>query len=389
MNTIQRLCEFPKKQSFFLFGVRGSGKTTLLQQIFTTKDSLFIDLLEVKLFQELLLDPERFSALINSKENQKKRVIVDEIQKLPILLDIIHSQIQKTKRQFILTGSNSRRLKQKGTNLLAGRAWVYNLYPFTSFELGKNFNLKKTLERGSLPEAILADDSHSAGEYLKAYTGTYLEKEIQQERWVKRLGPFRRFLSVAAQMNGKIINKTKIAKDVGVDDVTVANYFDILEDSLLGIMLPAFHQSIRKSQRQGSKFYFIDPGIKRALLGTLTVELLPQTPAYGEAFEHWLILEIIKMISYKRLDWKYSYLRTKDNVEIDLIIQKPQSQLLIEIKSKQKVNPEDVKALESLGKDLDPKADKWLLSNDPLERQFGSTRALYWQEALKELFKIK
>ena len=187
-------------------------------------------------------------------------------------------------------------------------------------------------------------------------------------------------------MNGKIINKSKIAKDVGVDDVTVANYFEILEDSLLGFMLPAFHKSVRKSQRQGAKFYFIDPGVRRALSAELGLPLIQQTSGYGEAFEHWVLLEIIKLISYKRLDWTYSYLRTKDNVEIDLIIQKPKSLLLIEFKSKQKVQPEDAKALETLGKDIDPKADKWLLSNDPLERQFGQTRALHWQTALKELF---
>ena len=383
---IQRLADFPKKQSFFLFGARGCGKTTLLQQRYSKKDSFFVDLLDVRLFQELVLDPGRFVDLIDSKEHRNKRVIVDEIQKLPILLDTIHQQIQKRNRQFILTGSSSRRLKQKGTNLLAGRAWIYYLYPFTSLELEKKFDLKQALELGGLPTAALAKSPIEAKEYLKAYTGTYLEKEIQSEKWVRQLQPFRRFLSVAAQMNGKIINKSKIAKDVGVDDVTVANYFEILEDSLLGFMLPAFHKSVRKSQRQGAKFYFIDPGIRRALSTELGLPLIQQTSGYGEAFEHWVLLEIIKLISYKRLDWTYCYLRTKDNVEIDLIIQKPKSLLLIEFKSKQKVQPKDAKALETLGKDIDPKADKWLLSNDPLERQFGQTRALHWQTALKELF---
>ena len=382
---IQRLVDFPQKQSFFLFGARGCGKTTLLQQRYSKKDSLFIDLLDLRLFQELLLDPGRFVDRIDSKEHKNKRVIVDEIQKLPILLDSIHQQIQKKDRQFILTGSSSRRLKQKGTNLLAGRAWIYHLYPFTSLELGKSFNLKKALELGGLPTAFLKNPL-SAKEYLKAYTGTYLQKEIQSEKWVRQLQPFRRFLSVAAQMNGKIINKSKIAKDVGVDDVTVSNYFEILEDSLLGFILPAFHKSVRKSQRQSSKFYFIDPGVKRALSGELGSALIPQTSGYGEAFEHWVLLEIIKLISYKRLDWTYSYLRTKDNVEIDLIIQKPKSFLLIEIKSKKKVQAGDAKALETLGKDIDPKADKWLLSQDPLEHKFGKTKALHWQTALKKLF---
>ena len=383
---IQRSCRFSKTNSFFLFGARGTGKTTLLKSLFSKKDTLFIDLLNVSLFEELLLDINRFESLINTKENKNKRVVVDEVQKLPQLLDIIHSQIQKKKRQFILTGSSSRKLKQKGTNLLAGRAWIYNLYPFSSFEMGKKFNLKKALEWGSLPEAILAKDKMSAREYLNAYVGTYLEKEIQQEQWVKKLQPFRRFLSVAAQMNGKIINKSKIARDIGVDDVTVANYFEILEDTLLGVSLPAFHFSIRKAQKQASKFYFIDTGIKRALQKTLTVELLPQTSAYGDAFEHWFLMEVIKNASYKRKDWTYSYLRTKDNLEIDLIIQQPKTLLLIEIKSKDRVSIEDTKALSSLSKDIDPKAKKWLVSRDPLERNFNSVHALPWQKALKKLF---
>ena len=383
---IQRFLKFPKKNSFFLFGARGSGKTTLLQQRFSEKDSLFLDLLDIRLFDQILLDPGRFLDLINSQTNKHKRIIVDEIQKIPRLLDVAHQQIQTNKRQFIFTGSSSRRLKQKGTNLLAGRAWVYHLYPFTSFELGKKFHLKKALEWGALPEAALAENTESAKEYLKAYTGTYLEKEIQQEQWIRKLQPFRRFLSIAAQMNGKIINNSKIAKDIGVDDVTVARYFEILEDTLLGFMLPAFHQSIRKSQRKSPKFYFIDTGIKRALSETLTVELLPQTKAFGDAFEHWVILEIIKTADYRRLDWRYSYLRTKNGVEIDLIIQSPQKLLLIEIKSKTLVKPEDASSLERIGKDLSSKAEKWLISNDPLERQFNTVRALHWGKAMKELF---
>ena len=384
---IKRICNLPKKNSFFLFGARGTGKTTLLHQVFSETNSLFIDLLNVRTFEEFVHDPGRFSDLINLKENKHKTVIVDEVQKLPQLLDTVHLHIQRDKRQFVLTGSSRRRLKQKGTNLLAGRAWIYYLYPFTYFELIDNFSLKKTLEWGSLPEAILSNNTMEAREYLNAYVGTYLEKEIQQEQWVRKLQPFRKFLSIASQMNGKIINKSKIARELGVDDVTVSGYFEILEDTLLGFMLPAFHKSIRKSQRTAPKFYFIDPGIKRALSKTLTVELLPQTSAFGEAFEHWILIEIIKMANYKRLDWNYSYLMTKNQLEIDLIIQRPQDTLLIEIKSKNRVSKEDAKTLETLGADIvDTKAEKWLISNDPLERKFGSVRALHWQKALHTLF---
>ena len=383
---IPRDCKLPKKQSFFLFGARGTGKTTLLRRFFSEKDSVFIDLLDIQLFDQILLDPGRFQALIDSAENKHKRVVVDEIQKMPRLLDIAHRQIQSRKRPFVFTGSSSRKLKQSGTNLLAGRAWIYHLYPFTCFELGEKFNLRQVLQWGSFPEAALAESPQEAWEYLKAYTGTYLEKEIQQERWVKNLGPFRRFLSVAAQMNGQIINKSRIARDVGTDDVTVANYFDLLEDTLLGFSLPAFHRSVRKAQTQAFKFYFIDTGIQKALAGSLTLAPAPQTASFGKVFEHWLIMEIVKNSSYRRLDWSYSYLRTKHGMEIDLIVQKPEKLLLIEIKSKNIVREEDAKPLNILGGDLDPEADKWLISNDPLERRFGAVRALSWKAALKELF---
>ncbi|MFN8370246.1 MAG: AAA family ATPase [Bacteriovoracaceae bacterium] len=375
--------------SLFLFGPRSSGKTTLIRDFFKEEDTLFVDLLDIDFFDQLLLEPKRFEALINSPENKNKRVVIDEVQKFPKLLDIVHAQIQKNKRQFILTGSSSRRLKQAGTNLLAGRAWVYHLYPLSFVELGDKFDLKKALEWGGLPDAYLQEDHLARREFLNAYVSTYLQKEIQEEQWVRKLAPFRKFLAIAAQMNGEIINKTKIAKQIGVNDVTIANYFEILVDTLIGIELPAYHESVRKAQVQSSKFYFIDPGIKRALDKTLTVELLPQTSLWGKAFEHWIILEIIKNADYKRLDWSFFYLKTKDDVEIDLIIERPgQNKLLIEIKSKNRVGPEDVKPLETLGKDLDPKALKWLISTDPIEQKFGSTLAMHWQVAIKKLFAV-
>ncbi len=384
---IQRQCKLSKTNSLFVFGARGVGKTTLLEGLFTEKDTLFVDLLDLATFEEFVLEKNRFLALIDAPENIKKRVVIDEIQKIPELLNVVHQQIQKRKRQFILTGSSSRRLKQKGVNLLAGRAWVYHLYPLTTMELGAQFDLKRCLERGALPEAYIATDAMAVREYLSAYVGTYLQKEIQEESWVRNIGPFRRFLSIAAQMNGKILNKSTIAEEVGVDDVTVANYFEILEDTLIGFMLPSFHVSVRKAQRKTPKFYFIDPGIKRALDRTLSIPLEPQTSAWGEAFEHWIVVEFKKYISYARLDWELSFLRTKEDVELDLIIDRPGAKkLLIEIKSKSKVVESDAKALETLGKDTDSKAERWLLSNDPLAQKFGGTRCLHWQTALKELF---
>jgi len=258
-----------------------------------------------------MLQPSRFESPINSDEHKHKRVIVDEIQKFPKILDVVHSQIQKTKRQFILTGSSSRRLKQQGLNLLAGRAWVYNFYPLSAIEIGAQFNLKRALQFGGLPDAYLAATDLDAREYLNAYVSTYLQKEIQQEQWVKNL-----------------------------------------EDTLIGW-------------------------------------ILPQTPAWGDAFENWILLEILKNANYKRLDWQFSYLRTKDDVEIDLIILRPgKNKLFIEIKSAEIVYERDANSLNQLGHDVEPAAEKWLLSLDKLDQKFGSTRALHWLKGLDELFDL-
>lgn len=382
---IHRSCKLLQSNSFFLFGPRGSGKSTLIHKVFSPNDTLFIDLLDITLMDNLMLDPGRFERMINAPEAGKKRVVIDEVQKFPRLLDVVHQQIQKTKRQFIMTGSSSCKLKQAGTNLLAGRAWLYHLYPFTAGELGSGFDLKRALEWGTLPDAYLASNSSDAKEYLSSYVATYLEK-IQQEQWVRNLEPFRRFLAIASQMNGKILNRSAIAREVGVNDVTVANYFDILEDTLLGFHLQPYHKSIRKAQRQSPKFYFIDPGVKRALDRTLPVELLPQTYAWGDAFEHWVILDVFKNASHLRYDWKFSYLRTKDDLEIDLIIERPGKPIaLVEIKSKQRVSENDTKALEALGADIDRKAERFLLSMDPLACQFGRTRAFHWKDGIQAL----
>lgn len=385
---IQRIVNPLKTRSFFLFGPRGAGKTTALQTLFGPKGAIYINLLDLETQDQLLLDPTRFLGMIGGPQERLKPVIIDEIQKFPRLLDYVHSEIQKSKRIFIMTGSSSRRLKQKGVNFLAGRASVYHLYPFTALEIGDSFDLKRALERGGLPEAYLASTDEEFREFLSAYVGTYLQKEIQEEQWVRNLAPFRKFLQVSAQMNGKIINKSRIAQEVGVDDVTVANYFEILEDTILGFYLPAFDRSLRKSQKKAPKFYLIDPGVKRALDRSLSVPLISETSAFGEAFEHWIVLEIHKMISYLRLDWEMSYLRTKDDLEIDLVIKRPGLPLLeIEIKSKKQVRESDAKVLETLGRDLDLGAERILISQDSLERRLGSTWALPWQKALKEIFR--
>lgn len=385
-NVFERHLKPLPNSSFFLFGPRGCGKSTFLDQRFHRSTSLFFDLLDPELVETFTLHPNRFLAEIQREENRDKTVIIDEIQKVPKLLDIIHQQMVRNGRTFVLTGSSARRLKQSGVNLLAGRALVYHLHPFSSAEIKDVFDLSRVLARGLLPASYLAPSDEASREYLKAYVFTYLEKEIQQEQWVRKLDPFRRFLEVAGQSSGMVINRSKIARDIGVDDMTVQSYFEILEDTLMGFFLPAFHRSVRKQQRAAPKFYLCDLGILRALSKTLSLPCTPGTYAFGTAFEHLIVQELRKTIEERRLDWSLSYLLTKDGVEIDVIIDRPGMPLVaLEIKSTNRVTREDGKNLRTLGPDLGPGTERTVWSLDPLPQEWDGVRACHWQEGLARL----
>ena len=379
-----------KSKSFFLFGPRGSGKSTLLQS-WKSPEDLYVNLLDPEVAEDFRLSPNRFKALVLESHGRSQDfvVYVDEIQKVPKLLDVVHDLIQSKGIRFVLTGSSARRLKQSGVNLLAGRALVYNLFPFSSSELGSDFNLATALERGLLPDSYQSASEEEANEYLKAYTYTYLEKEIQQEQWVRKLEPFQRFLQIAAQQNGCILNRSAVSRDVGVDDMTIQNYFEILEDTLMGFYLPSFHLSVRKQQREAPKFYLVDTGIQRALSKTLDVPLKESTSAYGKAFEHFVILEIKKTIEYLRKQWSLSYVMTRDGVEIDLIIDRAGlPNIQVEIKSSKKISASNAKALLSLGKDLDSKAKRFILSQDPITQDFEDVKAYPWRAGIEKIFEL-
>ena len=381
---INRMVKLSRSNSFFIFGPRGSGKSTLLRQRYS-KQSLYIDLLDPLVEDQYRIQPSSLKQSVVSQPSLKW-VIIDEVQKLPRLLDMVHHLIESTKLKFILSGSSARKLKRGGANLLAGRAFVFHLYPFTSFELNSKFNLKQTLQWGLLPKVTQIKKETDKKEYLRAYALTYLKEEIQLEQIVRKIFPFRKFLEVSAQMNGKIVNYSKIACDIGVDTTTVQNYYSILEDTLVGFYLPAWHTSLRKSQRLAPKFYLFDTGVCRALKGTLDIPLLPQTYDFGKAFEHFIILELIKLKEYYRKDWRFSYFRTKDGIEVDLIIEKPNlKKIAMEIKSSSFIKESEVKSLNRLGKDM-TSAYLYCLSRDPQKKKIGQVHCLPWLEGLKEIF---
>ena len=380
-----RLSNPLKTKSFFLFGARGVGKSTFIAQHLQHERKLVYDLLDPEVEDRLILEPNKLSTEISANLGNIDWVIIDEIQKCPKLLNIVHHVIEKHKIKFALTGSSARRLRQKGVNLLAGRALTEFLFPLTFMELGSQFDLDSVLAFGSLPDSISATSIEERCAYLRSYTLNYIKIEIQAEQWVRNIEPFRKFLGLAGQMNGCILNYSNMARDIGVEANTVQSYFDILEDTLMGMRVPAFDRSIRKQMRMAPKFYLFDLGIKRALDRTLDVKLAPGTRAYGDAFEHLVVLELYRLCQYKRPDFTLSYILTKDGAEIDLVVDRPgHPTALVEIKSKLRVDDRDCRHLEHFKADFD-KPDLFLLSNDPVEQLIGSTRAMHWQKGIREI----
>lgn len=383
---IGRLQKLNKINSLFLFGARGCGKSTLLNELFNKKNSLWVDLLEAESEELFRRDPDQLSYLIEQKKPQ--RVILDEIQKIPKLLDIVHREIEKNPDiQFVMTGSSARKLKRGGANLLAGRAFEYHLFPLTTFELAANFNLDEVLNFGSLPKLLHLASQQEKTEYLRTYSRTYLKEEILQEQLIRNIEPFHDFLEIAAQSNAKILSYSKIARDIGLDDKTVKNYFSVLADTYLGFFLPSFHRSIRKRQREAPKFYFFDLGIKKALERSLTVPVIGKTYAFGEAFETWILQECFRLNEYFKKDFRLSYLRTQANVEIDIVIERPgMPDLLVEIKSSDLIKEQDIKSLAMVAKDWDREYEAQVWSLDKSEKKILGIECFPWEQGLKKAF---
>ncbi|HMO01833.1 MAG TPA: AAA family ATPase [Oligoflexia bacterium] len=381
----QRLLNLSKSQSFFLFGARGTGKSVLTQERFKEHEAIFLDLLNPELTNSLSAYPNRLLDIIEGGGLNKQWVVIDEIQKVPALLDIIHQQLSKKRLKFALTGSSARKLKRGASNLLAGRAFVFNLFPLTHKELGKDFNLISALKYGSLPEVYHLETTSDKIRYLKAYANTYLTEEIIAEQILRNLPPFRRFLEVMALHITEIVNYSNIAKDVDTDPKTVLRYYEILEDTLLGFHLPTYSRSVRKQQRKARKFYFFDCGVARVLSNRADESLPEKSFEYGRLFENFIVNEIYRLLSYKEKQFKLSFLRIEENYEIDLIVEKGSSEIyLCEIKSSEKVDERHVNSLELLRKDFNnPKL--FLISNDPIAKKIKNTRALHWTEALNEI----
>lgn len=382
----KRFRELSQQHSLFLFGPRGTGKSTLLAEQFTPQSTHWIDLLDSHVFEQFSRSPSELYAMVKALPKEITHVIIDEIQKVPQLLDEVHRLIEEKTKVFILTGSSARQLKRGGANLLAGRAFVYHLFALSCFEIQDAFNLEKALHFGTLPKIFSLELDEDKEAFLRAYAETYLKEEIWDEHLIRKLHPFRRFLEVAAQSNGKIINCANIAKDVGVDDKTVKEYFSILEDTLIGFFLEPYRHSFRKRLSEKPKFYFFDTGVARCLSRRLSVPLIPKTFAYGEAFEHFIILEFMRLVSYFQPDYRLCYLRTAGGVEIDLVVERPGEPLLcIEIKSSDTLDERDIGSFKRLTQDI-PDCEAIVLSQHRFVKQYEHVTCFPWQLGLQEYF---
>lgn len=285
----QRSLSILKSQSFFLFGPLGTGKSTFLDGFLRDEERVTFDLLDPELADELISYPNNLLSRLAPYEGLREWVVIDEVQKAPQLLDIVHKLIKEKRFKFALTGSSARKLKRGSENLLAGRALVYSMFPLTCEELGKDAQLMDILQFGSLPEIFSVESPVAKAKFLKSYAQTYLKEEIISEQIVRNLPPFRRFLDVAAQGDTEVINYSNIAKDIHSDPKTVSGYYDILEDTLLGFRLPTYSKSIQRKQKKAPKFYLFDTGVTRALAERVDYELVPKTFEYGQLFESFIV----------------------------------------------------------------------------------------------------
>lgn len=352
-----------KRKSCFLFGPRQSGKTWLVKK--TLPDAHVFDLLSTETFVKLSRRP----ALIGEVAFDDRPVVIDEIQKLPLLLDEVHRLIEDRGLRFLLTGSSARKLRSSGVNLLGGRARIRHLNPFSATELGDAFDLDRALNFGLLPGIWFSDDPI---EDLGAYIGLYLEQEIIAEGATRNLPAFSRFLEIAALTSGEQINYAQIASDAQVPRSTVQEYFRILVETLLASEVPVWGKGKTRKTVETSKFYLFDTGVVRKLQGRGLLAV--GTPEYGHAFESWVYHELRTYAEIARLDTPVMYWRTRTNLEVDFVL----GEAAIEVKATECVRVEQLKGLKAIREEG---LFKHLLvvSREPVPRMVDGILILPWR----------
>jgi predicted AAA+ superfamily ATPase len=352
-------------RSFFLLGPRQTGKSTLLRGSFP--EALFLDLLDAQTFRSLAASPALIGERARALKGRRRVVIVDEIQKLPELLDEIHRLMELDKSlRFVLTGSSARKLRTRGRNLLGGRAGLVRMHPIVFPELGTvspRRSWTDVLRWGGLPSVL---DSATPKEDLQAYVGLYLQEEIRAEGLARSVPNFTRFLETAAAMNGEILNYTKLGNDAQISPRTVRDYFQILQDTLIGDLLPPFQRTRTRKAVTTEKFYFFDVGVTNALVERWAVS--PRTPEYGRVLEHLIERELRASIDYLRSSRHLFFWRSLSKMEVDFVMAEGQKPVVaIEVKASRTVAPQDLKGLRAFGEDW-PRVRKILVSLEPHPR---------------------
>lgn len=370
--------EEAKEESLFLWGSRQTGKSTLLKMLFP--DARVYDLLKSDVRMALQLRPSQLREECELLDDGEL-IIIDEVQKIPALLDEVHWLIENKRQRFILSGSSARKLKRSGANLLGGRALRQTLFPLVSAEI-PDFDLNRALNHGMLPHHYLMENPTMR---IRSYIGDYLQQEIVEEAVVRRLEAFTRFLQVAALSNSEIVNYTNIAQDCGVSSKTVKEYFSILQETMLGFFLPSYTKVVKRRVIQSPKFYYFDVAIPNHLLHR--VPLQPGTDIYGHALEHLVIQELRAYMSYRHPLKSLSYWHTLDNkYEVDAIL--GDAEVAIEIKSTKNVSSRDTKGLKSFGEEY-PEAKLYLLSLEERPRKFNGVEVWPVEQFFKRLWSGK
>lgn len=356
--------KLPRDLNILLLGPRQTGKTTLLKS--SLKNAFFINLLESDTYLNLSKNPSHLRGIVG--ESNSKTIVIDEIQKVPELLDEVHLMMEADKKlHFILTGSSARKLKKKGVNLLGGRVFPLYFHPLTSSEIiDENIPFSDYFLRGGIP-SILQSKHHRLN--MQSYLHLYLKEEILEEGLVRNIGPFSRFLDVAATMNTEQIDFSAIASDAQIASKTVSGYFDILQDTLVGYLLPSFRETKSRKAVATPKFYFFDLGITNYLLGREAIK--EKTPEFGKVLEHFIFLELRAYIDYNLLDAEIYYWRSQSQIEIDFIVKLRNKKLIaVEVKGSENVRDKHAKPFTLFEEDLKLER-KIIVSNEKMARTTG------------------
>lgn len=361
-------------EAMFLFGGRQTGKSTLLKERFPK--AVYIDLLKSDVRNRFKQHPEEFRESL-LRYPPETLVIVDEIQKVPDLLDEVHWLMVEKGLWFILSGSSARKIKKSGANNLGGRAIPETLFPLVSAEI-PDFDLERAVQNGMIPRHYMVANARNR---MRAYIDLYLKEEIIEEALVQNVDEFVRFMEVAAIMDGEILNYENVASDCEVSANTVKAYYKILVDTLLGFEVPAYRKVIKRKLYKSPRFYYFDVGVANHL--TKRYHLAPKTPEYGHAFEHLIMQEIVAYLGYTNSDEELTYWHTYENLEVDAVI--GDARVAIEIKSKEHIDHDDKKGVTEFAKEH-PDTKQIIVSKDRISRRSGDVDLYYVTDFFKALW---